>query len=140
MDVSAIEGANDVISAASENAELDMVAVSADQSQFVVVGIEAPDDTNADKTAEQYLQAQVERTQAALEGNYAYTAADATVTFEGMDRELPAFITNLNVNDVQFSVCQAVAEKEGYFFNAIAMGASEDEVVAAFEGFVAMRE
>ena len=46
-DVSAIKGSNDVIAKASENAELDMVAVNADQSQIVVVGIESPSDENA---------------------------------------------------------------------------------------------
>lgn len=140
VDVNAIEGVNDVISTASQNAKLDMVAMNDDQNQIVVVGIEAPEDANAGKTAEEYLQAQVEQTQAALEGNYSYSAADATVTFDGMDRELPAYITNLDINGVQFSICQAVAEKEGYFFNAIAMGASQDEVVSAFSSFVAMSE
>jgi hypothetical protein len=140
VDVNEIGGVNDVISTASQNAQLDMVAMNEDQNQIVVIGIEEPEDSNAGKTAEEYLQAQVEQTQAALEGNYSYTASDATVTFNGMDRELPAYITNLDINGVQFSICQAVAEKEGYFFNAIAMGANQDEVVSAFSSFVAMSE
>ena len=139
-DVSAIKGNNDVISKASENAELDMVAVNADQSQIVVVGIESPSDENAGKTAEDYLDAQVEAMESALEGNYSYSTTSASITFEGIERELPAAVTNLDVNGAKLSICHAVAEKEGAFFNVIAMGATQDEVVKAFESFAAVTQ
>ena len=139
-DVNAIKGVNDVISTASKNAELDMVAMNADQSQIVVVGLETPSDDNAGKTDEDYLNAQVEEMEAALEGNSASSTVSATVSFEGMERELPAVITNLDVNGVKFCICQAVAEKEGAFCNAISMGATEDEAVKAFESFAATSE
>ena len=139
-DVNAIKGSNDVISKASENAELDMVAVNADQSQIVVVGIESPSDENAGKTAEDYLDAQVEAMESALEGNYSYSTTSASITFEGIERELPAAVTNLDVNGAKLSICHAVAEKEGAFFNVIAMGATQDEVVKAFESFAAVTE
>ncbi len=136
-DTKTLQGINSVIATASQNAELDMVAMNADQSQIVIVSIEAPDSANTGMTAEKYLEAQNEQVKSALDGNYTYSTVSATITFEGISRELPASITTLNVNGTQLCICQAVAEKDGYFFNAIAMGANQDEVSSAFENFKA---
>ena len=67
-------------------------------------------------------------------------SSSASITFEGIERELPAAVTNLDVNGAKLSICHAVAEKEGAFFNVIAMGATQDEVVKAFESFAAVTE
>lgn len=133
-----IKGFNELISAASQGAELDMVATNADSSQVVLVSIEQPNDKNAGKTAEQYLEAQEQETKDSLQGNVAYTSTSVTMTFSGLDRELPATLTDLDINGVKICMCEAVAEKDGYFLSMIAMGATEDEVTKAFESFAAI--
>lgn len=132
-----IKSFNELIAALSTTAELDMIASNADASQTIIVTVEAPNATNSGKTAEQYLEAEQEATKAALAGNYAYTSTSATITFEGMDRELPAVITNLDINGTKICMCEAVAEKDGYFFTATAIGSTQDEVTKAFESFAA---
>ena len=138
VDTSALKNTNGVVAAASENAEVDMAAVNADMSQIVVVGIETPNDKTAGMTAEQYLEAQEEQIKAGLGDNYAFTSTTGEVTFNGIDRTLPALIMNIDVNGAKLVICQTVAEKDGAFLNAIAMGASEEEVTKAFEGFAAI--
>lgn len=138
VDKSAIEDLNNVAATASENAELDMLAMNADKSQVMLVSVEAPNEANAGMTAEQYLEAQEETMKENLEGNYSYSITSATLTFEGIDRELPMIMMNLNVNDVEVFICQAVAEQDGCFFNAVSVGSSEDEAINAFESFTAI--
>lgn len=138
MSASDIKNFNDIISAITKTAELDMVATNAAGNQMVIVTLEAPTAANASKTAEQYLEVLAEGTKADLGGNYAYTSTSATITFQGLNRELPAVITNLDINGTKISMCEAVAEKDGYFFNAIAIGSTEDEVTKAFENFSAI--
>ena len=137
VDADTIKGFNEIISALSQNAELDMVASNADSSQLVMVTVETPNATNSGKTAEQYLEAQEEQTKAALSGNIAYTSTSASITFEGLDRELPATITELDINGAKICMCEAVAEKDGAFFDAVAIGATQDEVTKAMENFAA---
>jgi predicted RNA-binding protein with RPS1 domain len=131
------EGLNEVIAAASANAEVDMVAMNADKSQIVIAGIETANDKTAGMTAEKYLETEEQEMTASIGGNYSLTTNSAEVTFAGIDRKLPASITTLNVNGATLVICQTVAEKDGSFFSAIAMGASEDEVTKAFENFAA---
>lgn len=140
IDTSAVASINAIAATASENAELDMVATNAEQDQIVVVGIASPSAENADMTAEQYLESQEEEIKDGLEGNYTYTSESATVTFDGIDRELPASIINLDLDGNQLAICQAVAEKDGHFLNAIAMGADQDEVTSSFKSFSAADE
>lgn len=139
VDKEALKSFNEIIAALSQNAELDMLASNADSSQMVMVTIEAPSAANSGKTAEQYLEAQNEETKNALEGNIAYTSTSATITFEGLDRELPATVTNLDINGAKICLVEAVAEKDGYFFTATAIAATQDEATKAFENFAAAK-
>lgn len=138
VDTSALKNANGVVAAASENAEIDMVAMDANQSQLVVVAVESPDSKTAGMTPEKYLEAQEELIKAGLGGNYSYNSTTAEVTFNGIDRTLPALLMNIDANGAKLAICQTVAEKDGAFFNAIAIGASEEEVTKALEGFAAV--
>ena len=138
VDTSALKNANGVVAAASENASIDMVATNADQSQLVVVAVETPSDKTAGMTAEKFLEAQEELIKSGLGGNYSYTSSTGEVTFNGINRTLPAIVMNVDANGAKLVICQTVAEKDGAFFNAIAIGASEDEVTKAFEGFAAV--
>lgn len=137
VDAASLKGANEVIAAASANAQVDMVAMNADKNQIVIAGIEAASDKTAGMTAEKYLEAEEQEMTASIGGNYSLTTTSAEVTFAGIDRKLPASVTTLNVNGANLVICQTVAEKDGSFFSAIAMGASEEEVTKAFENFAA---
>lgn len=137
VDAASLKGANEVIAAASANAQVDMVAMNADKNQIVIAGIEAASDKTAGMTAEKYLEAEEQEMTASIGGNYSLTTTSAEVTFAGIDRKLPASVTTLNVNGANLVICQTVAEKDGSFFSAIAMGASEEEVTKAFESFSA---
>ena len=137
VDAASLKGANEVIAAAAANAQVDMVAMNADKSQIVIAGIEKASDKTAGMTAEKYLEAEEQEMTTSIGGNYSLTSTSAEVTFAGIDRKLPASITTLNVNGAKLVICQTVAEKDGSFFSAIAMGASEEEVTKAFENFAA---
>ena len=117
-----------------------MIASSADQNNMVTVGIVEANGSTTGKTAEEYLANQQEKMKEGLEGNYAYTTTDATITFDGMNRELPASITDLTVNGAHLFICQAVAEKDGSFFNVVALGESEDGVTNTIKSFKALSE
>ena len=140
VDVSTLQKMGDLATAAAEGRSLDMVASAADQSNAIMVSIEEPKSTNANMTAESFLEAQQTEMENDLEGNYSYTANSATITFNGMSRELPAVMTDVTVNGGHFFVCRAAAEQEGHFFSAIAIAATEEEVTDTFEHFKALSE
>lgn len=135
VDEQTISQTNQLVAAASESSEVDMVAMNAEQSQIVIVGTEPSNSKNAGMTAEAYLEAQEEALKASFGDTYAYTSESATITFEGIDRELPATIMNVNLNGGNLTICQTVAEKDGNFFSVTIMGASQEEVSSAMGYF-----
>lgn len=135
VDTAALTQANDAIAAASQGSEIDMVAMNAEKNQIVVVGVEAASEKTAGKTVEQYLEAEGEDLKVSLGNNYSLTSTTGEVTFEGIERTLPATITTVDVNGVQLVIGQTAAEKDGSFFNAIAMGSSQEEVATALGCF-----
>ena len=138
-DVSGLKGIGGIVETATKEAELDMMALKADSSQLVVIDLETPNSTNSGMSAEQYLEAQVEKTKAGLDGTYTYTTTSASMSFDGMTRELPAAVTNLDVNGAKLVICQVVDQKDGNFLNIIAMAGSEEEVTKTLENFKAIR-
>lgn len=138
VEQSTISNMNSLIATASANASLDMIAMKADQSQIVIASIEDASSATAGMTAEDYLDAQAKEIIAGLGDNYSYTSDSATVTFNGIDRELPAVIMNINAGEMHLYIAQAVAEKDGAFLNVVAMGATQDEVTSAFGNFHAI--
>lgn len=134
-DVSGISGINSVVAAAAKEATPDMIAMNGDHSQIVIANIEKANDENAGLTAEQYLDKLSEQMQEGLEGNYSYTSNSATITFAGIERELPANVVNLDVNGNKLYICEAVAEKDGNFLQVISMAGSEDAATGAFNNF-----
>ena len=140
VDVSTFSSTSGPLASAAENASLDMIAGTPDGSNMVVVGIEEPNDTTAGKTAEEILAAQVQKMTETLEGNFNYTSTDATITFNGLNREIPANITDLTINDAHLFLCQAVAEKDGAFLNIVTMGTSEEDATNVISHFKALSE
>ena len=117
-----------------------MAATSAEKDCVVIVTVEEANGSNAGQTAEEYLAAKTDQITSNLEGTYSYSTVDATVTFQGIDRELPATITNLSANGVNVVLGQAVAEKDGDFFCVIVTGQTEEQVTNVFESFTAIIE
>ena len=137
IDKSGLSEINNVVSTLTGSAEIDMVAADDAATQLVLVGIEYPTTENKGMTAQQHLDADIEVMGQTLQGNYAYTTTSATVTFDGIDRELPAVIIDLTAEGKHLFICEAVAEKDGYFFDAMTVAATQDEAVKAFENFAA---
>ena len=139
-DVSAIASMGGPLASAAENASIDMVATSPTTGTSVVIDIVEPNDTTAGKTAEEVLAAQVQKMTETLEGNFNYTSNDATITFNGLNREIAANITDLTINDTHLFLCQAVAEKDGVFLYIVTMGTSEEDATNAISHFKALSE
>ena len=135
VDPSSITDLNAVIAGLVGNSELDMIALSGDASQMVLVGIEHPEGTGM--TAQQHLDADIEGLGTALQGTFAYTTTSATITFDGIDRELPAAMIDVTIEGNHLYICEAVAEKDGYFFDVVSMAGTQDEAAKAFESFAA---
>lgn len=137
IDKATLKEVNTAMSSLMGSAEVDMVAANAEATQMVIVGIEYPTTANKGMTAQQHLDADIEEMGKALQGTYSYTSTSATVTFDGIDRELPAAIIDLSAEGKHVYMCEAVAEKDGYFFDALTMAGSQEEAVKAFENFAA---
>lgn len=140
VDLTSLNKANEVVASAAGTAELDMAAMNSNQSRLIAVAVEAPNSTNAKMSDKDYLAAQEEALKASFGEDYAYETNTATVSFEGIDRELPASVTNVDLGGGKLYICQAVAQKDGYFFDIIVMGANEKEITSAFENFTSVVE
>ncbi|MBR3318607.1 MAG: hypothetical protein IKG21_12385 [Atopobiaceae bacterium] len=138
QDTATLEQENNLVAVLSQNATLDMAAMDAEKNQVVLVDIIAPDENTANLTAEQYLEAKQDEVIGSIEGNYTYETSSASVTFSGIDRELPASVMKLNVDGDTAYISQAVAEKDGGILYAAAVGRTEDEVLDAFKNFRAL--
>lgn len=138
-DAESLKSMNSVVTSAAGSENLDMVAVSSDGKTSVLIGIIEPSDATKGKTAQDILKAQADELTKALEGsNYAFESKEAEVTFDGLDRTLPANITTMTVEGTTIAIGQAVAEKDGYFLDIVAAGSSEDDVLNAFKAFKAL--
>ena len=135
QDTATLEQENNLVAVLSQNATLDMAAMDAEKNQVVLVDIIAPDENTANLTAEQYLEAKQDEVIGSIEGNYTYETSSASVTFSGIDRELPASVMKLNVDGDTAYISQAVAEKDGGILYAAVVGRTEDEVLDAFKNF-----
>ncbi len=139
-DAATLARTNSVIKSAASSSAIDMVATNADSTTSVILAIINPSDETAGKSAEDFLKAQTDQMVENLDGNYAYTSNEAEVTFNGMDRKLPAMVTNITSEGNTMVICQAVAEKDGHFLNFLSVGTSEDEVLNAFKAFKSAME
>lgn len=138
QDTATLEQENNLVAVLSQNATLDMAAMDAEKNQVVLVDVVAPDENTANLTAEQYLEAKQDELISSIEGNYTYESSSASVTFNGIDRELPASVMKLNVDGDTAYISQAVAEKDGGILYAAVVGRTEDEVLDAFKNFRAL--
>ena len=140
-DLSAIQGVNELIPTAATNASIDMAATNAESNEMVLVSVETSNDENKGMSAEDYLEAQEKQMTDSLgqNDNYSYNTSSATVTFNGIDRELPACILDITVGGAQFFIGQAVAESEGNFFNVVCMAQTQDELLDLFKNFSAIQ-
>ena len=110
-DAESLKSMNSVVTSAAGSENLDMVAVSSDGKTSVLIGIIEPSDATKGKTAQDILKAQADELTKALEGsNYAFESKEAEVTFDGLDRTLPANITTMTVEGTTIAIGQAVAE------------------------------
>jgi len=118
-----------------------MVAVSSDGNTSAIIAIVEPSSETAGMTAESFLKAQTERMQSSLSGsNYSYTTVDGDIVFDGSSTKLPANTTTITVDGKTLVVGQAVAEKNGYFLDALVTSTSEDAVLNTFQTFKAKTE
>ena len=140
-DTASIKETNSALANAAGGASIDMAATNADGSAVVIVAIVEPGDETTGKTAEDYLKSQVaDMEKGVKESSATYTSEEAEITFNGLDRKLPANIETITQGDQTLVIAQAVAEKEGYFMDVISMGIDKDEVVKTFESFRAIAE
>lgn len=140
-DAATLQQMNSPVASAASSSAIDMVAVAADAKTAVIVALVEPGMAGTAKTAEEFLQAQVDAMTQSLAGsNYAYTSTSADITFNGMARTLPANIMNITADGNSLVIGQAVAEKDGYFLDVIVTGATEDDVTNAFKAFTATAE
>ena len=140
-DAAALQSTNSPVANAANSDAIDMVATSADKASSVIVAIMKPGEVTTAKSAQEFLASQVEQMTSSLDGsNFSYTSNGATVTFDGLARELPANVTTVTVEGQTLVIGQAVAEKEGAFLDVLVTGKSEDEVMSAFKSFAATAE
>ena len=115
-----------------------MAASSADGKTAVIVALVPSSSENAGKTADDMLKKQVEDLEQNIKGNnVSYTTNSAEVTFDGLDRTIPASITTMTADGSTLSIAEAIAEKDGNFLEIVAIGVNEDDVMNAFKGFKA---
>ena len=127
---------NTPVKALTQDSAVEFVSADADGKNIVIVGVTQP--TSADSqsmAAEQYLDSMVAETVRDLGGNYAYETTMATVTFNGLTRELPCAITKVTLDGNTFVLAQAAAEKDGHYLEMTVMGNTQDDVLKTFENF-----
>ena len=135
-DVASIQETNGTIASATNGTSIDMVATNEAAGTSLIVAIVEPSDETAGKTAEDILKSQVDEMEKKLkDNNVSYTADEAEIEFNGLDRKLPANIATITQNGQELTIAQAVADKDGYFMDIVSLGTSKDEVLNSFSSF-----
>ena len=134
-DAASLAETSSVIRSAASSSAIDMVATNADNTTNVILAVIDPSEETAGKSAEDFLKAQTDAMQEGLEGNFSYVSDEAEITFNGIDRKLPAMLTTITENGKTLVVCQAVAEKDGHYLNFLSVGTTKDDVLDSFSSF-----
>ena len=135
VDASSIESINSQLSGLGQG-EADMIAKSNDSSMAAVVTIEEPAESAAGGDAETHLDAAVNKMLESVQGsNVSYVSNGATVEFEGVNREIPAMITQIKNDGAELWIGQACAEVEGAYFNISIVAPTEEDMNAIFTYF-----
>ncbi len=140
-DISALKDSNATITATGDGETIDMVATAEDKSTSVIVSILPANEETKGKTADEILAAQIKQLNTGLDtAGVNYSTETTTLSFNGLDRELPAALTTITVDGKDAVLGQAIAEKDGYVLELIVSGASKDDVAKAFTNFAATSE
>ena len=135
-DAASIQGTNGTIASATSGASIDMAATNEEAGASLIVAIVEPSNETAGKTAEDFLKGQVDEMEKNLkDNNVSYTADEAEIEFNGLDRKLPANVATITQNGQELTIAQAVAEKDGAFMDIVSLGTSKDEVLNSFSSF-----
>lgn len=131
MNVAIQEGGSDM--------KIELIAEDAAQQAMVIVTTHPAGGSTAGLDAAAFLDKHATEMVQSFKGeNVSYEATDATVTFNGLTRELPAKVFNGTTNGAPFCMVVAVAEKEGNFMGITAFSISEEAAMNAIKSFSAI--
>lgn len=126
---------SEALGAATTGASAEMIAASA-AGDIVTVNLQMANDETAGLDADAFLEKEIETVTGSITGDNVSTKVESgSITFKGIDRELPARIVNITNGESTYCIVEAIAEKDGNFLSIMSMGATEEAANASFSNF-----